>query len=120
MVKNLPAMQETWFQSLGWEDPLEKGKATHTSYSGLENSMDYAVQNTGVVSHCLLQFPTQGANPADSLQADSLPAEPQGKPKNTAMGSLTLLPTDLPYPEIELGSLHCRQICYQLSYQGSP
>ena len=29
MVKNLPAMQETWVRSLGWEDPLEKGMATH-------------------------------------------------------------------------------------------
>ena len=29
LVKNLPAMWETWVQSLGWEDPLEKGKATH-------------------------------------------------------------------------------------------
>ena len=29
MVKNLPAMQETQVQSLGWEDPLEKGMATH-------------------------------------------------------------------------------------------
>ena len=31
MVKNLPAMQETWVQSLGWEDPLEKGMATHST-----------------------------------------------------------------------------------------
>ena len=31
LVKNLPAMLETWVQSLGWEDPLEKGKATHLS-----------------------------------------------------------------------------------------
>ena len=31
LVKNPPAMQETWVQSLGWEDPLEKGKATHSS-----------------------------------------------------------------------------------------
>ena len=31
MVKNLPAMQETWVQSLGWEDPLEEGMATHFS-----------------------------------------------------------------------------------------
>ena len=30
-VKNLPAMWETWVQSLGWEDPLEKEMATHTS-----------------------------------------------------------------------------------------
>ena len=31
MVKCLPAMWETWVQSLGWEDPLEKGMATHSS-----------------------------------------------------------------------------------------
>ena len=31
IVKNLPAMQETWVGSLGWEDPLEKGKATHSN-----------------------------------------------------------------------------------------
>ena len=31
MVKNLPGMQETWVRSLGWEDPLEKGMATHSS-----------------------------------------------------------------------------------------
>ena len=30
-VKNLPAMQETWVQLLGWEDPLEEGMATHSS-----------------------------------------------------------------------------------------
>ena len=31
LVKNLPAMWETWVQSLSWKDPLEKGKATHSS-----------------------------------------------------------------------------------------
>ena len=31
MVKNLPVMQETWVRSLGWEDPLGKGMATHSS-----------------------------------------------------------------------------------------
>ena len=31
LVKNLPAMWETWVQSLGWGDPLEKGKASHSS-----------------------------------------------------------------------------------------
>ena len=30
-VKNLPAVQETWLRSLGWEDPLERGMATHSS-----------------------------------------------------------------------------------------
>ena len=31
LIKNPPAMGETWVRSLGWEDPLEKGKATHSS-----------------------------------------------------------------------------------------
>ena len=31
LVKNPPAMWETWVQSLGWKDPLQKGKATHSS-----------------------------------------------------------------------------------------
>ena len=31
MVKNLPAVQETWVRFLGWKDPLEKGMATHSS-----------------------------------------------------------------------------------------
>ena len=31
LVKNLPTMQETWVQSLGWEDPLKEGTATHSS-----------------------------------------------------------------------------------------
>jgi len=31
LVKNLPAMQETWVRLLGWEDPLKKGKATYSS-----------------------------------------------------------------------------------------
>ena len=32
MVKNLPQVQEIWVQSLGWEDHLEKGMATHSSF----------------------------------------------------------------------------------------
>ena len=40
MVKNLPAMQETWVQSLGWEDPLEEGLATHSSILAWRIPMD--------------------------------------------------------------------------------
>ena len=40
MVKNLPAMWETWVWSLGWEDPLEEGFGNPLQYSCLENSMD--------------------------------------------------------------------------------
>ena len=43
LVKNPPAMQETWVQPLGWEDPLEKGNGYPLQYSGLENSMDCIV-----------------------------------------------------------------------------
>ena len=38
MVKNLPAMQETWVQSLGWEEPLEKEMATHSHILAWETS----------------------------------------------------------------------------------
>ena len=40
MRKNLPAVQETWVQTLGWEDPLEKGMATHSSILAQGNPMD--------------------------------------------------------------------------------
>ena len=43
LVKNLPVMWETWVRPLGWEDPLEKGKAHPLQYSGLENFMDCIV-----------------------------------------------------------------------------
>ena len=39
-VKNLPAMRETWVRSLGWEDPLEKGMATHSSILAWRIRMD--------------------------------------------------------------------------------
>ena len=40
MVKNPPEMQEAWVQSLGWEDPLEEGMATHSSILAWRISMD--------------------------------------------------------------------------------
>ena len=40
MVKNLPAMQETWVQSLGWEETLEEGMATHCSILAWRILMD--------------------------------------------------------------------------------
>ena len=43
MVKNLPAMQETWVQSLGWEDPLEEGMVTHSSILAWRIPMDRGV-----------------------------------------------------------------------------
>ena len=42
LVKNLPALWDTWVWSLGWEGSLEKGKSYPLQYSGLENYMDYS------------------------------------------------------------------------------
>ena len=66
-------------------------------------------------------LPNPGIEPRSlTLQADSLSAEPQGKTKNTEAGSLSLLQQIFPTQEWTWGLLHCRQILYQLSYQGSP
>ena len=46
LVKNSPAMWEAWVQSLGWKDPLEKGKATHSS--NLAWRIPWTVQSMGV------------------------------------------------------------------------
>ena len=42
LVKNPPAMQETWVQSPGWEESLEKGKATHSMTEGLSLSFTHS------------------------------------------------------------------------------
>ena len=55
-----------------------------------------------------------------TLQVDSLLTEQPGKPKNTGVGSLSLLQGIFPTQELNQGFLHCRRILYQLSYQGSP
>ena len=55
-----------------------------------------------------------------SFQGESLPAEPQGKPKNTGVGSLFLLQGIFPTQGSNPGLLHCRWILYQLSHKGNP
>ena len=72
-------------------------------------------------------FPSPGDFPnpeiefrSPTLQADFLPAEPSGKPKNTGVGSLSLPQAIFLTHESNWGLLHCRCILHQLSYQGSP
>ena len=74
---------------------------------------------------CGFHFPSPGDLPnpgieptSPALQADSLPAEPQGKHKNTGVGALPLLQGIFLTQESSQGLLHWRQILYQLSYQG--
>ena len=74
-----------------------------------------------------LSFPSPGDLPnpeikprSPTLQVDSLPVEPQGKPKNTGACSLSLLQQIFLIQESNQALLHCSWILYQLSYQGSP
>ena len=57
---------------------------------------------------------------SSAMQFDSLPFVSSRKPKNTRVDSLSLLQGIFPTQELNQGLLHCRQILYQLSYQGSP
>ena len=75
-------------------------------------------QNTGVGS---LPFSRESSQPrikprSPALQVDFLPAESQGKPKNTGVDSLSLLRQIFPTQKLNGGLLHCRWILYQLSY----
>ena len=76
-------------------------------------------QSTGVGSCFLLQgiFPTQRSGPrSPALQADSLPAEPPGKPMNIGVSSRSLLQRIFLTQESNRGLLHCRRILYQLNW----
>ena len=66
-------------------------------------------------------IPNPGIEPrSPTLWADSLPSELPGKPKNTGVGSLSLLQGIFLIQESNWGLLHCRRILFQLSYQRSP
>ena len=95
----------------------------------LRDPMNYTVH--GILQARILEpvavpFSRGSSQPRDqtqisALQADSLPAELPGKPKNTGVGSLSLLQQIFPTQESKRGlCLHCRQILYRLIHQGSP
>ena len=86
--------------------------------------MDYTVY--GLLQARILEWvgipfsralPNPGIKPRSPvLQVDSLPAEPPGKPKNTGVGSLSLLQGIFLTQKLNRGLLYCRQILYQVSY----
>ena len=98
------------------------------SCPALCDPMDYIVH--GILQARILEgvafpFSRGSSQPRDRTQSlawqvDSLPAEPPGKPKNTGVGSLSLLQRIFPTQESNWGLLHGRWILYQLSYRGSP
>ena len=109
---------------------LAPGWAARVAQSWLTlcDPMDYTVR--GILQARLLEWvavpfsrdlPNPGIEPrSPALQADSLPTEPPGKPKNTGAGSLSLLQWIFPTQRSNPGLLHGRQIPYRLSRQGSP
>ena len=101
---------------------------SHPVRPTLWDPMDYIVH--GILQARILEWvafpfsrdlPKTGIKPRSvALQVDSLPAEPQGKPKNTGLGSLSHHQQIFPTQESNWGLPHCRWIPYQLSYEGSP
>ena len=90
---------------------------------GLYSPWNSPGQDIGVGSLSLLQgsFPNPGIkHRSPALWVDSLPAEPQGKPKNIGVDSLFLLQQIFPTQGLNPGLPHCRWILYQLSHKGSP
>ena len=103
------------------------------SCPALCDPMDYMVHGilqARILEWIAFQFSKGSFQPRDQTQVsriarDSLPAEPQGKPKGSHKGSpkircsLFLLQWIFPTQELNQGLLHCRWILYQLSYEGS-
>ena len=117
---------DSHFSCLSWSDKVKVKSCSVASDSlqplGLYSPWNSPGQNTGVDS----LFPSPGYLPnpgieprSPALHVDSIPAEPEGKPKITGVGSLSLLQGIFPTQESNQGLLHCRWILYQLSYEGS-
>ena len=60
LVKNLPAMRETWFQSLGWEDPLEKGKTQKDVRHFKPGSLEYLMRSADSLEKTLMLGKIEG------------------------------------------------------------
>ena len=88
--------------------------------------MDYTVHGmlqARILERVAFPFSRGSSQPRDQTQVSHIAggfftAEPQGKPKNTGVGSLSLLQWIFLTKELNQDLLHCKQILYQLSYQG--
>ena len=98
------------------QDPMDcslPGSSVHGHSPGKKNRMSCLALLPG-------GLPNPGMEPrSPTLQADSLPSEPAGKPKNTREGNLSLLQGIYLTQASNWGLLHCRWILYQLRYLGS-
>ena len=83
----------------------------------------HGILQARILEWVVFPFSRRSSQPRDlprspTLQADSLPAEPQREAQNTGVGSLSLLQWIFPTQESNWGLLNCRWILYQLSYEG--
>ena len=124
--------QETQVQSLGQADPLKEEMAIYSSilawripwtekpgellFTGLQRVRDDWSDLAYSRAHSFLK----SRSDITALQAVSLPAKPWGKPKNTGVGSLSFLQRIFLTYKSNRCLLHCRQILYHLSHEGSP
>ena len=106
-------------QNLGSEGKWKSLSPVPLWPHGLYSPWNSLGHNTGVGSLSLLQGSSQPRNRSQvsTLQVDSLPVEPQGKPKNTGVDSLPILQGVFLTQELNWDLPHCRRILYQLSYQ---
>ena len=88
--------------------PLSRGFSRQEYWSGLPCPPPGDLPNPGIKPR------------SPTLQADSFLSEPPGKPKNTGVGSLSLLQQIFSSQESNLGLLNCKWILYQLSYREAP
>ena len=110
MLSRLAVSDSLWPRGLlAHQAPLSMGFSRQEYWSGLPCPPPGDLPNPGIKP----RYPAL-------QETDSFPSEPPGKPKNTGVGSLSLLQGIFPTQESNLGLLHCRRILYQLSYQGSP
>ena len=117
--------RQEYSSGLPFPSPKMKAKVVQ-SCPTLCDPMDYTIH--GILQARILEwvtFPSPGDLPkpgikprSHALQADSSPAEPHGKPKDTGVGGLSLLQQIFPTQELNQDLLHCKWILYQLSYRG--
>ena len=88
--------------------PLSIGFSRQEYWSGLPCPLPGDLPNSGIETR------------SPTLQADSLPSKPPGKPKNTGVGSCSLSQRIFPTQGSSLNLPHFREILYHLSHQGSP
>ena len=101
--------------------------ATPWTIQSLEFSRSWVHLFTKILEWVALPFSRGSSQPRDGTQVSCIAdgfftswAEPQEEPKNTGVGSLSLLQGISPTQKSKWGLLHCRRILYQLSCQGSP